>query len=195
MQQWFADNLHYVQMVTATGMILFLVALVGLGWLLSALVRNRAILATRAVVVIKAVAYVFGLMTGTVAALILLFILWPDASSWIVNVFIPKTTVWQVDFQQWLVSKIAEPRITTGLGLLMSKVHFGSMILGAVLASMAAGVFRLLMQLRLHDEAVLREKIAILMKDTRREAESVVAEIGDAASAARRRFPSPAKKA
>jgi hypothetical protein len=101
-------------------------------------------------------------MTGTFMVLIVFVILVPSASDWIVNTYLPKTLIWQTEFQTWLSSQINDSRTATGVGLIISKFQMGSMFMGAVLAKVCEALFRWLMNKPYHDEKCIHERMAEL---------------------------------
>jgi hypothetical protein len=119
--EWLNQGLHYLQMMTASTLLALIVGLYVAGYGLKQMVEQRALLAKSALRLIEALAVGFGFMTGTFMVLIVFVILVPSASDWIVNTYLPKTLIWQTEFQTWLSSQINDSRTATGVGLINSK--------------------------------------------------------------------------
>jgi hypothetical protein len=162
MGQWLNENLHYLQTTTVMIIVLAISGMWLVGHCLMWLVHNRQMVSQTAVRIIGSIATLFGIVTGSMAIMVILMILWPDASNWVVNTYLPKTLIWQTEFQQWLAEKVSDRRMATTMGLVMKSYQFGSMLLGAVLSHVARAIFSILMKKSYHEEICMVEKLARL---------------------------------
>lgn len=159
---WLNQGLHYLQLMTVSGIVSVGVVFFFIGKVLQSLVRSGVMLAQSAVYSISFLATIFGMMTGSIAMMIGLILFWPDSAEWIVNTYLSKTTIWQIQFQQWITAQISESRTATGVGLLISKLSIGSMVLGALFTKAWEWAYGKLMRRDYHDERCVLERVSRL---------------------------------
>ena len=111
------QTLHWAEVVTAFILVATLVSLISVGLTLRWLVTSKALLASTALTIIGSISKVVGGLLGSVGILVVLVIQFPTAAEWIVNTYMPKTIIWQTNFQTWLTQQVTDSRTATAMGL------------------------------------------------------------------------------
>lgn len=151
------DGMLWLRTVTTFYLIGTLGALVGGGLLLRWLVQNKYIFAQSALRIIGFTGDFVGGFIGSVGILLLLIILWPAASDWIVNHYLAKTTIWQTEFQMMLTENLSDSRTATALGFLLKGVQFGSVALGYVIGRVSQKLICGMMGRAYHHRETIKE--------------------------------------
>ena len=152
------QTLHWAEVVTAFILVATLVSLISVGLTLRWLVTSKALLASTALTIIGSISKVVGGLLGSVGILVVLVILFPTAAEWIVNTYMPRTIIWQTNFQTWLTQQVTDSRTATAMGLILKSFSLGSALLGFVFGQFSQAFFSTVLgksfHYRMHTEQV-----------------------------------------
>ncbi len=153
-------TISWIETVTTIILVTVIVGsyLAGLG--LKQLVRREVMAATAALRITKVLSWLLGFVLGGMGCMIMLFILMPNASDWIVNSYLNRTEIWQREFQSWLTQKFDDPRVRTAGGLMLKSWPIGAAFMGIVLSATCRKIISLLMHSRYLEDREFHERAA-----------------------------------
>lgn len=166
------QSIAWIETMTMLSLFILAVAIVATGFSLRWLVKLQILHASKALVLVKATATIVGGLFGAIALMVVLVILFPSASDWIVNFYYAKTTIWQTEFQLWLTPKLGDSRAATAAGLFLGTTKLGQLFLGFALGAVCKWLFGLAMQKRhlehcVHEEHVAKQLRVAKMPETK----------------------------